>query len=357
MSRVYNFSAGPAVMPEEVLARAAAEMSDYKGTGMSVMEMSHRSAAFEEIIAAAEAKLRALMRVPDGYKVLFIQGGAHLQFSMVAMNLLGRTGKADYAVTGQFSSVAYKEAQKFGAVRACCDMSSVNHTRIPEQGELSLSGDASYMHYCMNNTVFGTLWPYIPDTGTVPLVSDISSCILSEPLDVSRFALLYAGAQKNLGPAGFAVVILREDMLAPISAPLPTYLDYATHIKSGSMYNTPPTYCLYMLGLVLDWLRDRGGPEAMRERNEKKAAELYAALDGSELFTCPVERGSRSKMNVVFTSGNADTDDKFIRQAAGEGLVTLRGHRSVGGMRASIYNAMPAEGVSALADFIRRFEG
>lgn len=355
MSRVYNFSAGPAMMPVAVLERAAAEMTDYKGTGMSVMEMSHRSKAYDAIIQSTEASLREVMNIPESYKVLFLQGGATLQFSMSAMNLIGKTGKADYAVTGQFSGNAFKEGKRFGTVRALVDTTDTGHTKIPEPGELNLDTEASYVHYCMNNTIFGTKWPYIPETGSVPLVCDMSSCILSEPVDVSRFGLIYAGAQKNMGPAGLAVVILREDILHPIS-PIPTYMDYATQIKAQSMYNTPPTYGVYLLGLVLDWVKEQGGLTAMKTFNEKKAAVLYDALDASSLFTSKVEKGSRSMMNVVFTTGDEAKDDAFVKAAAAEGLVTLKGHRSVGGMRASIYNAMPMEGVEKLAAFMRSFE-
>lgn len=355
MSRVYNFSAGPAMMPEAVLKRAAEEMMDYGGSGMSVMEMSHRGKHFDAIIQRTEQSLREIMGIPEGYKVLFLQGGATLQFSMSAMNLIGKTGKADYAVTGQFSANAFKEGKRFGQVRACVDTSDNGHTKIPAQSELDIDTAASYVHYCMNNTIFGTKWSYVPETGDVPLVCDMSSCILSEPIDVSRFGLIYAGAQKNMGPAGLAVVILREDILHPLE-PIPTYLDYAAQIKAQSMYNTPPTYGIYLLGLVLDWVRECGGLDAMKTHNEKKAAVLYDALDHSELFTSKVDKASRSMMNVVFTTGDAERDEAFVKAAAAEGLVTLKGHRSVGGMRASIYNAMPMEGVKELAEFMRAFE-
>jgi phosphoserine aminotransferase len=355
MSRVYNFSAGPAMVPEAVLKRAADEMLEYGGSGMNVMEMSHRGKTYDAIFQGVEAKLRAILNIPGHYKVLFLQGGATLQFSMAAMNLIGKTGKADYAITGQFSAGAFKEGKRFGQVRACVDTSANGYTKIPAQSELDLDPEASYVHYCMNNTVFGTKWPSIPETGDVPLVCDMSSCILSEPLDVSRFGLIYAGAQKNMGPAGLAVVILREDILHPIS-PLPGYMDYAAQIKAGSMLNTPPTYGVYLLGLVLDWVQERGGLAAMKEYNEKKAAVLYDALDASKLFISKVDKASRSVMNVTFSTGDADKDDAFVKAAAAEGLVTLKGHRATGGMRASIYNAMPMEGVEALADFMHRFE-
>ena len=353
MSRVYNFSAGPAMVPEAVLKQAAEEMLDYQGSGMSVMEMSHRSKIYDAIITGVEASLREVMGIPDNYKVLFIQVGATLQFAMSAMNLIGRTGKADYAVTGEFAKKAYNEGKKFGDARMCCDTSDINHTKIPDK--LDLDPGASYMHYCMNNTIFGTRWTYIPETGDVPLVSDVSSCILSEPLDVSKFGLLYAGAQKNMGPAGFAVVILREDILSPIS-PLPAYLDYSVQIKNSSMLNTPPTYGIYLLGLVLDWIKELGGLSAMKIRNEQKAALLYDVLDSSSLFKSQVDKACRSMMYVVFSTGDEELDAQFIKAAAAEGLVTLKGHRAVGGMRASIYNAMPVEGVRALAKFMREFE-
>ena len=355
MGRVFNFSAGPAVMPESALRRAAAEITDHGGSGMSVMEMSHRGKHFDAIIQRTEQSLREVLDIPAHYKVLFLQGGATLQFSMSAMNLIGKTGKADYAVTGNFSAGAFKEGKRFGTVRACVDTSDNGYTKIPAQSELDLDPEASYVHYCMNNTVFGTKWTYIPETGDVPLVCDMSSCILSEPLDVSRFGVIYAGAQKNMGPAGLTVVILREDILHPI-APIPTYLDYASQIKTNSMYNTPPTYGVYLLGLVLDWVRERGDLAAMKAYNEKKAAILYDVLDSSQMFISKVDKASRSVMNVVFTTGDADKDDAFVKAAAAAGFVTLKGHRATGGMRASIYNAMPIEGVEKLAEFMRAFE-
>ena len=355
MSRVFNFSAGPAMVPEAVLKRAADEMLDHGGSGMNVMEMSHRGKTYDAIFRGVEAKLRAVMDIPEHYKVLFLQGGATLQFSMTAMNLIAKTGKADYAVTGQFSAGAFKEGKRFGQARACADTSDIAYSKIPAQNELDLDPEASYVHYCMNNTVFGTKWNYIPETGDVPLVCDMSSCILSEPLDVSRFGVIYAGAQKNMGPPGLAVVILREDILHPVS-PIPGYMDYAAQIKAGSMLNTPPTYSVYLMGLVLDWINERGGLAAMKAYNKKKAAVLYDALDNSALFTSKVEKASRSMMNVVFSTGDAEKDDAFVKAAAAGGMVTLKGHRAVGGMRASIYNAMPMEGVEKLAAFMRAFE-
>jgi phosphoserine aminotransferase len=354
--RVYNFSAGPAMLPVPVLERAAAEMLNHRGSGMSVMEMSHRSKAYAAVIEETEASLRDIMGIPDGYRVLFLQGGATLQFSMAPLNLLPEGGSADYAVTGEFSGKAFQAAQKVGTVREAVNLKAENYARIPAQSELKLDPGAAYFHYCMNNTIFGTKWPYLPDTGTVPLVSDVSSCILSEPIDVSRFGLLYAGAQKNMGPAGLTLVILREELAGCARPGVPGLLDYAAQIKNGSMLNTPPTYGIYLLGLVLDWVREQGGLEAMKARNVKKAQALYGALDGSGLFKAPVEKASRSLMNVTFFTGDPALDDKFVKEAAAQGLVTLKGHRAVGGMRASIYNAMPAEGVEKLAGFMRAFE-
>jgi phosphoserine aminotransferase len=344
------------MLPEAVLSRAAAEMLDCRGAGMSVMEMSHRSKEYAAIIAEVEAALRDVMNIPDSYRVLFLQGGATLQFSMVPLTLLPEGASADYAITGEFSGKAYKEARKVGPVREAVNLKGENYARIPAQSELALDPAAAYFHYCMNNTIFGTKWPYIPDTGAAPLVADVSSCILSEPLDVSRFGLLYAGAQKNMGPAGLTVVILREDLAGHAREGIPGLLDYAVQIKSGSMLNTPPTYGIYILGLVLDWVRAQGGLAAMGARNREKAQVLYDALDASKLFKAPVDKGSRSLMNVTFFTGDPALDDKFVGEAAAQGLVSLKGHRAVGGMRASIYNAMPRAGVDKLADLIRAFE-
>ncbi len=354
--RIYNFSAGPAMMPESVLRRAADEMLNYKDTGMSVMEMSHRSKEYSAIIESVESRLREVMSIPDGYRVLFLQGGATQQFTMVPANLIGIKGNADYAITGEFSNKAFKEAKKVGTVREAVNMSGENFARIPDQQELALDPEASYFHYCMNNTIFGTTWGYIPDTGAVPLVSDVSSCILSEPLDVSRFGLIYGGAQKNMGPAGLTLVILREDLAGHALPNTPGLMDYAVQIKNSSMLNTPPTYGIYVLGLVLDWVKEMGGLTAMREHNRKKAGLLYDALDASKLYKAPVEKNSRSLMNVTFFTGNEELDARFVKEAAAEGLATLKGHRAVGGMRASIYNAMPMEGVEKLVDFMQRFE-
>ncbi len=354
--RIYNFSAGPAMMPEAVLKKAAAEMLDYSGSGMSVMEMSHRAPVYDKIIKAVERQLRDVMHIPDNYRVLFLQGGATLQFSMVPMNLLPRSGKADYALTGEFSTKAYKEAKKYGEVRAAVSTEAENFARIPAQSELALDPGASYFHYCMNNTIFGTKWPYLPETGEVPLVCDMSSCILSEPVDVSKFGLIYAGAQKNMGPAGLCVVILREDLAGQTLPGTPGLMDYAAQIKNESMINTPPTYGIYLLGLVLDWVREMGGLDAMKTHNEKKAKVLYDALDASDFYKPAAEKNSRSLMNVTFFTGDPALDDLFVKEAAAQGLATLKGHRAVGGMRASIYNAMPIEGVEKLAVFMKEFE-
>ncbi len=354
--RIYNFSAGPAMMPESVLRRAADEMLNYKATGMSVMEMSHRSKEYTAIITDVESRLREVMGIPDGYRVLFLQGGATMQFSMVPMNLIGLKGKADYAITGEFSNKSCQAAKKIGAVREAVNLSGENFARIPTQQELSLDPEASYFHYCMNNTIFGTTWSYIPETGAVPLVTDMSSCILSEPVDVSRFGLIYAGAQKNMGPAGLTLVILKEELAGHALPGTPALLDYAVQIKNESMLNTPPTYGIYILGLVLDWVKEMGGLTYMRDYNRSKAKVLYDALDSSKLFKAPVDKGSRSLMNVTFFTGSEELDGRFVKEAAAQGLATLKGHRAVGGMRASIYNAMPMEGVEKLADFMRKFE-
>jgi len=354
--RLFNFSAGPSMMPESVLRRAAEELPEFQSSGMSVMEMSHRSKAYLSIIDGVESKLREIMCIPDTHRVLFLQGGASQQFSLIPLNLLPEGGSADYAVTGQFSGKAFKAAQNLGNAREAVSTKAENFSRIPSPGELKLDPEAAYFHYCMNNTIFGTKWPYIPETGNVPLVSDVSSCILSEPIDVSKFGLLYAGAQKNMGPAGLTVVILREDLTGKARPNTPEIFDYAVQIKNASMYNTPPTYGIYMLGLVLDWVGSMGGLTAMKEYNTRKAQVLYDVLDSSKLFKAPADKASRSLMNVTFATGNAELDDRFVKEAAAQGLTTLKGHRSVGGMRASIYNAMPMEGVEKLAAFMKEFE-
>ena len=357
MARVYNFSAGPAVLPEEVLKEAAEEMLDYKGTGMSVMEMSHRSKAYDTIIKEAEADLRDLMNIPDNYKVLFLQGGASLQFASVPMNLL-KTGVADYIVTGQFSGKAYKEAQKYSdKINLAATTKEENFTRIPRQEELKLTPNADYVHICFNNTIFGTKWDYIPETNGVPLVADMSSCILSEPVDVSKFGLIYAGAQKNVAPAGLTIVIIREDLLRDdLDATVPTVCSYKVMAENESMYNTPPCWSIYICKLVLEWIKEIGGLTVMKEMNEKKAKLLYDCLDNSKLFKNPVKVECRSMMNATFRAEDDELNAKFVKESAAAGMQNLKGHRSVGGMRASIYNAMPYEGVETLVNFIKKFE-
>lgn len=356
MSIVYNFSAGPAVLPEEVLREAAEEMLDYKGTGMSVMEMSHRSKAFEDIIHTAEADLRELLHIPDNYKVLFLQGGAHQQFAMIPMNLM-KNRVADYIITGQWAKKAYKEAQLYGKANAIASSEDKMFTYIPDCSDLPISPDADYVYICQNNTVFGTAYHSLPDTKGKLLVADVSSCFLSEPIDVTKYGIVYGGVQKNIGPAGTVIVIIREDLITDDVLPgTPTMLRYKTHADANSLYNTPPTYGIYICGKVFKWLKQRGGLAAMRDYNEKKASILYDYLDQSQMFTGTVEKKDRSLMNVPFVTGNADLDAKFIKEAKEKGLENLKGYRTVGGMRASIYNAMPMEGVIALVEFMRDFE-
>ena len=341
MNRVYNFSAGPSMLPLPVLQKAAAEMITYGESGMSVMEMSHRSPDYEAIIADAEAMLRQLMNIPENYKVLFLQGGASLQFAAVPMNLIARTGKADYVVSGQFSGKAYKEAQKMGYDVVCAaSTKDDNFDHIPALTRDMFRPDAAYVHVCYNNTIYGTKYAAIPDTGDIPLVADMSSCILSEPVDVSRFGVIYAGAQKNMAPAGLTVVIVREDLLEYADPKMPTMMEWKTMAENGSMYNTPPCYTIYVAKLVYEWLLSIGGPEAMKAMNEKKAAVLYDYLDSQDYYIAPVEKESRSMMNVTFVTGDAELDKKFAKEADACGLKNLKGHRSVGGMRASIYNAI-----------------
>ncbi len=356
MNRVYNFSAGPSMLPLEVLEKAASELVWYVESGMSVMEMSHRSPDYGAIINDAEAMLRKLMNIPDNYKVLFLQGGASTQFSAVPLNLIGRTGKADYAVSGQFSGKAYKEAQKMGFdVKCIASTKETNFDHVPEITKDMVSPDASYLHICFNNTIYGTKYGYIPETGEVPLVADMSSCIISEPVDVTKFGVIYAGAQKNMAPAGLTLVIVREDLLDYAKADMPTMLEWKTMAENGSMYNTPPCYAIYMAKLVYEWILSIGGLEEMKKRNEKKAALLYDYLDSQDYYVAPVKKDSRSMMNVTFVTGDADLDKKFASEAGKAGLKNLKGHRSVGGMRASIYNAMPYEGVEALVAFMKKF--
>ena len=354
--RVYNFSAGPSMLPLSALERAGSEITNYRGSGMSVMEMSHRSKVFQQIFDETQEKPRRLMNVPDGYKILFLQTVASGQFSMIPLNLMGPNGKADYAVTGNFAGIAAKEAAKYGTVNIAADTSDRNHSYIPTQEQLKLSTDASYFYYCANNTIYGTEWQYVPETGSVPLVCDMSSDILSRPVDVSKFGIVYAGAQKNMAPAGLTVVIIREDLAGHELPYTPLMMNYKTMIDKDSMYNTPPCWCIYMLGLVLDWLEAQGGVPGMEAIKHKKAQMLYDVLDRSKLFTCAAEAGSRSDMNVTFRSVSEELNDKFVQEAAAAGFTNLKGHRNVGGMRASIYNAMPTEGIEKLCDFIQDFD-
>lgn len=356
MKRVYNFSAGPAVLPEEVLQEAAEEMLDYRGCGMSVMEMSHRSKMFENILAEAEQDIRGLMNIPNNYKVLFLQGGAHLQFAMLPLNLK-RKGTADFIITGHWAKRAYSEAKKFLKANVVASSEDKNFTYIPDCSDLPISDDADYVYICENNTIYGTKFHTLPDTKGKPLVADVSSCFLSEPLDVTKYGVIYGGAQKNIGPAGVVIAIIREDLI-PDELPdsVPTMLRYKTHIDGGSMYNTPPCYGIYICGKVFKWIKKQGGLEGMKAINEKKAAILYNYLDASKLFHGTVEKSSRSLMNVPFITGDAGLDAKFIKEASAAGFENLKGHRTVGGMRASIYNAMPVQGVQALVDFMKKFE-
>ena len=356
MARVYNFSAGPAVLPEEVLKEAAAEMLDYRGTGMSVMEMSHRSKAYQTIIEEAEADLRTLMNIPDNYKVLFLQGGAHQQFAMVPMNFM-KNKVADYIITGQWAKKAYAEAKLYGTANAVASSADKTFSYIPDCSDLPISENADYVYICENNTIYGTKFWQLPDTKGKPLVSDVSSCFLSEPIDVTKYAMIYGGVQKNIGPAGVVICIIREDMITEDVIPgTPTMLRYKTHADAKSLYNTPPAYGIYICGKVFKWLLKNGGLEAMKEYNEKKAKILYDFLDSSELFKGTVEKKDRSIMNVPFVTGSDELDAKFIKEATAAGFVNLKGHRSVGGMRASIYNAMPIEGVEKLVAFMAEFE-
>lgn len=357
MARVFNFSAGPSVLPEKVLKTAADEMMDYKGSGQSVMEMSHRSKVYDGIIKECEALLREVMQIPDNYKVLFLQGGASSQFAMVPLNLMNGSGKADFVVTGQWANKAYKEAARYGDAHVVASSQDKTYTYIPKLDPSTFTKDADYFHICLNNTIYGTKFTALPETGDVPLVADISSCILSEPIDVSKFGVLYAGAQKNMGPAGLTVVIVREDLIGHARDITPTMFNYQTHADNDSMFNTPPCYAIYICKLVLDWIKnDIGGLAEMKAINEKKAALLYEYLDGSSLFKGTVVKEDRSLMNVPFVTGDADLDAKFVKEAAAAGFVNLKGHRSVGGMRASIYNAMPIEGVEKLVAFMKEFE-
>lgn len=357
MSRVYNFSAGPSMLPLEVLQEAANEMCEYGQTGQSVMEMSHRSKEYQAIIDEAEADLRDLMQIPDNYKVLFLQGGASSQFCMVPMNLMTKNGKADYIITGQWAKKAFKEASRYGDCKAIASSEDKTFTYIPKVTAADVRPDADYAHICLNNTIYGTKYHQLPETGKVPLVADISSCIMSEPIDVSKFALLYAGAQKNLAPAGLTVVIVREDLIGHAMDITPTMFNYQIHADNGSMFNTPPCYTIYIAGKVMKWVKKTfGNLEALKAHNEKKAAILYNFLDQSKLFKGTVVPEDRSLMNVPFVTGNTDLDAEFVAAAKKAGFVNIKGHRTVGGMRASIYNAMPMEGVEKLVAFMAEFE-
>ena len=356
MARVYNFSAGPAVLPEEVLQEAADEMLDYRGTGMSVMEMSHRSKAYDTIIKEAEADLRELMNIPDNYKVLFLQGGASQQFAMIPMNLM-KNRVADYIVTGQWAKKAYQEASLYGKANKIASSEDKTFSYIPDCSDLPISEDADYVYICENNTIYGTKFKTLPNTKGKPLVADVSSCFLSEPVDVTKYGVIYGGVQKNIGPAGVVIVIIREDLITEDVLPgTPTMLRYKIHADADSLYNTPPAYGIYICGKVFKWLKKMGGLEAMKERNEKKAKILYDYLDESKLFKGTVRKEDRSLMNVPFITGNEELDAKFVKEAQEAGFENLKGHRTVGGMRASIYNAMPIEGVEKLVEFMKKFE-
>ncbi len=356
MGRVFNFSAGPAMLPAEVLEQARDEMLDWNGSGMSVMEMSHRGKEFMSIAERTEATLREIMGIPANYKVLFLQGGASSQFAMVPMNLLRGRKRADYINTGAWSKKAIAEAKRYCEVNVAGSSEADKFTSVPAQDQLKLDPDAAYVHYTPNETIGGVEFPYLPDTGDVPLVADMSSTILSRPIEVERFGVIYAGAQKNIGPAGLTVVIVRDDLIGETLDGTPTMFDYKVQADADSMYNTPPTYAMYLAGLVFEWIKGKGGLAGMAETNQRKAGKLYAAIDGSPFYANPVAVDCRSWMNVPFTLANPDLDPVFLKEAGAAGLVTLKGHRSVGGMRASIYNAMPEAGVDALVEFMADFE-
>ncbi len=356
MARVYNFSAGPSMLPESILNRAAAEMLDYKGSGQSVMEMSHRSKVYEEIIFGARDLFRKVLNVPEDYEILFYQGGASLQFAGIPMNLLNGSGKADYVLTGQFATKAYQEAQKYGEIKVVASSKDKTFSYIPELDKNEFTPDADYFYICQNNTIFGTLWHDLPETGDVPLVADVSSCFLSEPMDVSKYGLIYGGAQKNVAPAGLTVVIVRKDLIGKALPFTPTVMDYKVMADNDSMYNTPPCYSIYMCKLMLEWIEGIGGLEEMKARNLKKSSILYDFLDSSKMFSNPVVKKDRSMMNVTFVAPTEELNAKFVKEAAAAGFVNIKGHRSVGGMRASIYNAMPIEGVEKLVEFMKTFE-
>ena len=356
MGRVYNFSAGPAVLPEEVLRDAAAEMLDYNGSGMSVMEMSHRSKVYEEIIEEAEKDIRDLLNIPDNYKVLFLQGGGHTQFAMVPMNLM-KNKKADYIITGQWAKKAFQEAKMYGDVVAVASSEDETYSYIPDCSDLPIREDADYVYICENNTIYGTKFKTLPNTKGKDLVADVSSCFLSEPMDISKYALVWGGVQKNIGPAGVVIAIIRDDLVTDdVLEGTPSMLRYKIHADDKSLYNTPPTYNIYICGKVFKWIKSLGGLSARKKRNEEKAKILYDFLDSSKLFKGTVRKEDRSLMNVPFITGDKELDAKFIKEAEANGFVNLKGHRSVGGMRASIYNAMPKEGVEKLVEFMKKFE-
>ena len=352
--RIYNFSAGPSMLPLPVLERAAKEMINYGGSGMSVMEMSHRSKVYAKIFADTKEKFRAIMQIPENYEILFLQGGASTQFSAIPLNLMGITGKADYALTGNFSTAAYKEAKRYGDVAVACSSEDANHSYIPDA--LTVRPDASYFYYCSNNTIYGTQWKTVPETGDVPIVCDMSSDICSKPVDVSKYGVIYAGAQKNLAPAGLTIVIVRKDLLGHAMPSIPMMLDWKIQADNDSMKNTPPCWCIYVLGLVCDWLQEMGGLAGIQKVNEMKAKMLYDVLEQTEIFTCHAQKEARSDMNVTFRTASAELDTLFVSKAQEAGMSNLKGHRMTGGMRASIYNAMPVEGVEKLCDFIRDFD-
>ena len=354
--RVYNFSAGPSMLPLEVLEKVQKDLLNYEGSGQSVMEMSHRSKEFQKIIDDAEQNLRELMNIPENYKVLFLQGGGTLQFSMIPLNLLTNSKKADYIITGTWAKKAMKEAKKFGDIKVVASSEDDTFTWVPKVKYEDFREDADYVYITSNNTIYGTKYNYVPDTKNIPLVADMSSNILSEEVDVSKFGIIWAGAQKNVAPAGVTIVIIREDLIGHADESVPTYLDYKIHDENGSMYNTPPCWSIYVAGEVFKYLKSIGGVKEMERRNKEKADLLYGYLDSSEMFKAPVAKEDRSLMNVVFVTGNADLDKKFIAEAKEAGFVNLAGHRSIGGMRASIYNAMPKEGIEALVDFMKKFE-
>ncbi len=356
MARVYNFSAGPSMLPESVLNKAAAQMLDYEGSGQSVMEMSHRSKIYQEIIDSAEALVREIYSVPDNYKVLFLHGGASTQFAAIPLNFMNGSGKADYIVSGKWGKKAYQEACRYGDAKCIATSEDKGYSYFPRITREDVRPDADYVYYCMNNTIYGTLAPYIPDTVDVPLIADISSCFFSQPLDISKFACVYGGAQKNVAPAGLVIAIVREDMLGHARDITPTMLNWDIHAKNGSMYNTPPCYIIYICKLVLEWIKNLGGLEEMERRNKAKAKILYDYLDNNTMFKGTVVPEDRSLMNVPFITGDKDLDAKFVKEAEEAGFINLKGHRTVGGMRASIYNAMPIEGVEKLVEFMKEFE-